>query len=141
MKLAVVFGWPLRQSVGTESPSTEKRSIGPPPKVVTDTSTSSSALYIFDSTLSWLAPLSALGVPDGALYPTSCHTLRLELRSVMACRAQVSPRNPVGPSGVSRLAEVLNVHLVPAQSALTCISIWVAGSTWIDVTAELAAAV
>jgi hypothetical protein len=38
------------------------------------------------------------------------------------------------------LAVVLNTHLVPAQSAVTCISIWVAGSTGIEVTAELDAA-
>jgi len=38
------------------------------------------------------------------------------------------------------LAVVLNTHLVPEQSAVTCISIWVAGSTGIDVTAELDAA-
>jgi len=97
-------------------------------------------LYIFESTLSWFAPLSALGVPEGALYPASCHTLRSELRTVMVCRAHVSPGNPVGPSGVNRLAVVLNVHLVPAQLAVTCISIWVAGSTGIEVTAELDAA-
>lgn len=45
----------------------------------------------------------------------------------------------MGPSGVSRLADVLNVHCVPAQFALTCISIvpWGLG---IELTAELAAA-
>src|SRR5690242_14359719 len=140
MKLARVLGWPVLQSVGTESPSTWKRSIGPPPKVVTEISTSLSDLYIFDSTFSWFAPLSARGVPDGALYPASCHTSRFELRSVTVCRAQASPGKPVGPSGVSRLAVVLNVHLFAAQSAVTCISIWVAGSTGIEVVAVLDAA-
>jgi hypothetical protein len=38
------------------------------------------------------------------------------------------------------LAVVLNTHLVPEQSAVTCISIWVAGSTGIEVVAELDAA-
>ncbi|BBX34092.1 hypothetical protein MMAGJ_33740 [Mycolicibacterium mageritense] len=58
----------------------------------------------------------------------------------MVCRAQVSPGKPVGPSGPSRLALVRNVHMVPAQLASTCISIWVAGSTGIDAVAELDAA-
>ena len=60
----------------------------------------------------------------------------------MVCRAHASPGNPVGPSGVSRLAVVLNVHLPSActQLAVTCISIWVAGSTGIEVLAELDAA-
>ena len=84
--------------------------------------------------------MSARGVPDGALYPASCHTLRSELRSVMVCRAHASPGNPVGPSGVNKLAVVLKVHLPAVQSAFTCISIWVAGSTGIEVTAELDAA-
>ena len=58
----------------------------------------------------------------------------------MVCRAQASPGNPVGPSGVSRLAVVLNTHRFAAQLAVTCISIWVAGSTGIEVVAELDAA-
>src|SRR5690349_5991527 len=43
---------------------------------------------------------------------------------VMVCRAQVSPGNPIGPSGVSRLAWVLKKHRPsgPAQLAVTCIS-------------------
>src|ERR1700754_1120473 len=79
-------------------------------------------------------------MPDGALYVASCHTLRVELRRVMVCRDHASPGNPVGPSGASRFAVVLKVHLPAVQSALTCISIWVAGSTGIEVTAEFDAA-
>ena len=59
----------------------------------------------------------------------------------MVCRAHASPGNPVGPSGVNRLAVVLNTQRFAAQSAVTCISIWVAGSTGIEVVAELDAAV
>src|ERR1700747_1979241 len=66
--------------------------------------------------------------------------LRSMLRSVMVCRAQASLGNPVGPSGVSRSAVVLNVHVDPAQFAVTCISIWFAGSTGTEVTPEWDAA-
>ena len=67
MKSASVFGWPVLQSVGTETPSTLKRSIGPPPRVVTEISALFVVLNCFESTMSWFAPSSAHGVPDGAL--------------------------------------------------------------------------
>src|SRR6478735_4059200 len=119
MKLASVFGLPVRTSSGSEVPSTANSSNVPPPLKVTDTKALFCDLSCREFTGPFQEPRLMGGAPVGALYETSWYTRRSELRSVMFSRAQVFGGSGTGLPPTTRLAAVLKVHAPPEHCAVT----------------------